>query len=83
MSIRTTVTLDEDVVAALQETSKQRGLSFKVTLNEVIRIGLLQGKKRSLPPFRVKPLEMGPPLPGVNYDCSAELQAMEDEERYG
>lgn len=58
-------------------------MSFKATLNETLRIGLLEGKKNPLPPFRVKPLAMGPPLLGVNYACFAELEAMDDKERYG
>lgn len=73
-----TVALDEDVLAALQVASKERGLSFQVTLNEAVRVGLLLGKK-PLPPFRVRALEMGAPLPGVNYECFAEMEAMDDE----
>jgi hypothetical protein len=51
-------------------------------VNEIIRLGLLHEKKKVIPPFRIKPLNLGQPLPGVNHDCSAELQAMEDEDRY-
>lgn len=38
--MRTTVTLDPDVVAKLQATVRERGLSFKVVLNEALRAGL-------------------------------------------
>ena len=81
MGNRTTVTLDEDVIVRLKEASKRRGTSFKVTLNDTIRLGFV-AKEKEIPPFRVQPLDIGSPLPGMNYDCAAELQALEDEERY-
>ena len=40
MSTRTTVTLDDDIIARLQELSRSTGTPFKTTLNEVIRNGL-------------------------------------------
>ena len=38
--MRTTVTLDADVAARLKELAHRRRVSFKETLNEVIRRGL-------------------------------------------
>lgn len=38
--MRTTVTLDPDVVAALQRVARERGTSFKATLNDAVRRGL-------------------------------------------
>ncbi|WP_099188552.1 CopG family transcriptional regulator [Mycobacterium pseudokansasii] len=38
--MRTTVTLDPDVVAALQRVARERGLSFKAVLNDAVRRGL-------------------------------------------
>ena len=38
--MRTTVTLDADVVAALQRAARERGTSFKVVLNDAVRRGL-------------------------------------------
>jgi hypothetical protein len=46
MSIRTTVTLDDDVAARVTAQSKKRGVSFKATLNEIIRDGLLAQKEQ-------------------------------------
>ncbi|MBS1827859.1 MAG: hypothetical protein JST93_21300 [Acidobacteria bacterium] len=80
MSIRTTITLEENVMAALQAEAKRRGLTFKETVNETIRAGLRRQEQREIPPFRVKPLQMGGPLPGVNYDCTAELWDLDDKE---
>lgn len=68
MSIRTTVTLEEDVVERVKRESRARGTSFRQTLNDLVRIGLLQAG--SLPQrtgFQVKPTNMGY-RPGLNYD---------------
>ena len=71
MSVRTTVTLDDDVVERVKAESKSRGTSFRHTLNELVRWGLAaQAKKAELPPFKVKPSHMGPPPEGVNMDCT-------------
>ena len=68
MSIRTTVTLDEDVLERVKQESKSRGASFRDTLNDLLRSALLH---RQSPPqrreFKVRPLHMGL-RPGLNYD---------------
>lgn len=38
--MRTTVTLDDDVVAALRQVERERGVSFKEALNTAVRAGL-------------------------------------------
>ena len=70
MSIRTTLTLDEDVYERLQEESRSRGLPFKQTLNEVIRV-VLHAKipKRTM---TIETFDMGA-LPGLDYDNIGEL----------
>lgn len=40
LTMRTTVTLDEDVAAAVKRVAQERGLSFKEALNSAIRAGL-------------------------------------------
>jgi hypothetical protein len=40
LGVRTTVTLDDDVVAALHAVMRERGLSFKEALNSAVRSGL-------------------------------------------
>lgn len=37
--MRTTVTLDDDVVAHLRRLMAQRGISFKAALNDAVRAG--------------------------------------------
>ncbi len=41
MSIRTTVTLDDDVAARVKRESQSRGASFRDTLNDLLRAALL------------------------------------------
>jgi hypothetical protein len=68
MSIRTTVTLDEDVIEKVKQESRARGASFRDTLNDLLRTALLKSNpapRRSN--FRVKPTHMGY-RPELNYD---------------
>ncbi len=73
MSIRTTVTLDEDVMERVKQQSRSRGTSFRETLNDVLRTGLLasdtQPKRRKL---EIVP-HHGGYYPGLNYDCTEAL----------
>lgn len=70
MSIRTTLTLDEDVYERLQQASRSRGLPFKQTLNDVIRVGLrAETPKRSM---KIETFDMGA-FPGLDYDNIGEL----------
>jgi len=68
MSIRTTVTLDDDVVARVKRESQARGASFRDTLNDLLRVAMLgidnSPRRRQL---EIKPAHMGH-RPGLNYD---------------
>ncbi|WP_058189666.1 hypothetical protein [Terracidiphilus gabretensis] len=76
--MRTTLTIDDDVAKLLQEEATRSGDTFKGTVNDVLRRGLLdrrkpQRKKR----FVVKPLPLNTGL-GTRYDKVADLiEAME------
>jgi len=73
MSIRTTVTLDDDVVARIKSESQSRGASFRETLNDLLRTALLgvdnKPRRRTL---KIKPTHMGH-KPGMNYDSIESL----------
>jgi hypothetical protein len=56
--MRTTVTLDPDVEAKLRDTMRERGVSFKVALNDAVRSGL-QGELKPSRPFKVMSSPMG------------------------
>ena len=78
-SVRTTVTLDEDVAAKLKQTARERGISFKVAINDAVRAGL-NGQARPAQPFQMKTFPMGV-RPGINLDKALQLAGeLEDEE---
>ena len=73
MSIRTTVSLDDDVVARVKRESLSRGASFRDTLNYLLRAALLgidyKPRRRAL---AILPTHMGH-KPGLNYDSIESL----------
>ena len=64
--VRTTVTLDKDVAAKLKQVARERGVSFKVALNDAVRAGL-QGGTRPARRYRVQARPMGV-RPGIDLD---------------
>jgi hypothetical protein len=73
MSIRTTITLDDDFYERLKQESKTRGMPFRQTINDVIRSGFLAGKvKLKTTPFEFKTFPMGT-YPGISYDNTEQL----------
>jgi hypothetical protein len=82
MSIRTTVTLDEDVIERAKDFSKARGLPFRQALNDLVRAGLLaESSTRVKSRFRVEPKRMGV-RPGINYDHTAGLLEIGEGDRH-
>jgi hypothetical protein len=76
--MRTTVTLDPDVEAKLKATMHERGISFKVALNDAVRSGL--DRSREPKRYRMPTSPMGL-QPGVNIDKALRLAGeLEDEE---
>jgi len=73
MNIRTTVTLDEDVLERVKAESRSRGASFRETLNELLRLALAaQTSQPVRSGFRVMPSHMGYRA-GLNYDSIESL----------
>jgi len=71
--VRTTLTLDEDVVAKLKSEARRTGRSFKQTVNEALRSGLArQARCKKQKPFKIHAKNMGLRL-GLNYDCVSRL----------
>ncbi len=72
--MRTTITLDEDVAAKVKAEMRRSGKSFKETINEVLRRGLLPrrqpGPRR---PFRIRARDLGALRPGLSLDDVAGL----------
>jgi predicted transcriptional regulator len=69
--MRTTVTLDPDVAAKLQQTARERGVSFKAALNDAVRAGI-GGDGRSARPYRMPSRWMGV-REGVDLDHAGRL----------
>ena len=65
--MRTTLTLDDDVAAAVKALARGSGKTFKAVVNEVMRIGLTSGEK---PPFEREPFRVASAprvfLPGID-----------------
>jgi hypothetical protein len=68
VSERTTVTLEDDVVAKLRDESRRTGRSFKVVVNDAIRAGLGNRAARlATGSFQVRAQDLGV-RPGVDLD---------------
>ncbi len=77
--MRTTVTLDPDLAAKLRRIARERGISFKDALNEMLRAGL-GAEARTPRRYRLRPRPMGL-RPGVDLTKALSLAAsLEDEE---
>ena len=67
MGVRTTVTLDDDVVDGVKRESRSRGISFRDTLNDLLRTALSVENRPLRRTLNIKPLHMGYRT-GLNYD---------------
>lgn len=71
--MRTTLTLDADVMAKLKEESRKTGQPFKEIVNTFLRLGFHAKQAPKTPKhFVVKAHSMGT-KPGLNYDNIGEL----------
>ncbi|MEX2301884.1 MAG: CopG family transcriptional regulator [Bryobacterales bacterium] len=82
MSIRTTVTLDDDVLERVKRESRSRGASFRDTLNDLLRAALVnletRPRRRTL---KIKPAPMGFRT-GLNHDDVESLIEYGEGERH-
>jgi len=75
--MRTTVTLDPDTEQLLRRRMRERGQTFKVALNELIREGATREHRAE--PFRTRVASMGEST--VNLDRALQVAAdLEDDE---
>lgn len=78
--MRTTVTLDPDIEKMLQDSIRERGVSFKQALNEAIRAGLMRGGQPRKARFVQKSFRLGT-VPDFRWDKALAIaDAIEDEE---
>jgi len=69
--VRTTLTLDDDVAAQIEQRCRRTGHSFKCVVNDLLRAGL-QAATVQPKPFRVEARNLGL-RPGLNLDNIGEL----------
>ena len=72
-SVRTTLTIDDDIMAKINTEMRRSGKSFKETINDALRTGLSVRKEmKCAEPFKVRARPLGI-YPGLNYDSTGEL----------
>ena len=79
--MRTTLTLDDDLAAALKEAAYRTGQSFKAAVNMTLRAGLaaLEAPPKRKP-YRLVPVSLGGVRSGVDLDKALQLaDSLEDE----
>lgn len=67
MSVRTTITLDDDIMDRVKRESQSRGASFRETVNDLLRTALSVEKRPRRRTLKIKPVHMGYRA-GLNYD---------------
>jgi hypothetical protein len=71
--VRTTLTLDEDVAAKLEQEMRSSGKTLKAAVNDTLRRGFLaQPESKPQRPFRVEARDLGL-RDDLNYDNVEEL----------
>jgi hypothetical protein len=79
--MRTTLTLDDRIAKSLKALAHRTGKPFKQIVNETLQAGLAAREAPKPRPYRLKPVSLGGPLPGVNIDKALRLSgALEDDE---
>jgi glutamate mutase epsilon subunit len=81
--MRTTLTIDDDVAAALDRLRRQGDGSLKRLVNEALRRGLHDMAAAPAKPRKgpfTRPVDLGPPL--TNFDCIGQVLADLDAEKY-
>ena len=81
--MRTTLTIDDDVAAMLEQVRKKRDIGLKVLVNEALRRGLRDMDARSKPrgPFRTRSVDLGR-VRIASIDNIAETLAIAEGERF-
>jgi plasmid stability protein len=73
-SMRTTLTLDDDVAAKLKAEARRSGRSFRAIVNDTLRRGLAtRPPAPTRNPFKVTARDLGRLLPGLTLDNVADL----------
>lgn len=75
--MRTTLTIDDDVMRLLELEARQTGQPFKQVVNRRLRLGFAKREASPRRPFKVEARPLGLP-PGLGYDnVAALIEALE------
>jgi hypothetical protein len=79
--MRTTLTLDDDVAAALERLQKKHDTSFKALVNDALRRGLREmNEPKRQKPYRTRAMNLGPSKVGSLDKISEVLAIIEGED---
>jgi hypothetical protein len=78
--MRTTLTLDDDVAAALERRRAERGTGLREEVNELLRAGLAAARQRSTEPGEAYELPTFDPGRMLISDHRAMKELLEDED---
>lgn len=76
-----TLTVDEQIAAALKRRAQETGKSFDTVVNETFQAGLeaIHALPRARP-YRVSPVSLGAPRQGIDLDKALQLAGELDDE---
>jgi hypothetical protein len=79
--MRTTLTIEDDVVAALERLRRTRNASLKDLINEALRRGIrdMTARSKRTEPFRTRTASLGEVLVGSIDNIAETLAVAEDE----
>jgi hypothetical protein len=78
--MRTTLTLDDQLVSDLKRIAHETGAPFKQVVNNVLRAGLRALDHPEPQTYRIKPVSLGPVRPGIDLDKALRLADMLEDE---
>ena len=73
--MRTTLTVDDQLLAALKETAQRNGKPFRQVVNEALRAGLQELARPTPRPYRLQPADMGRIRADIDLDQALHLAA--------
>ena len=71
--MRTTLTLDDPLAKELKKLAVETGQPFKNVVNETLRAGLRGRKLAPRRAYRLTPVAMGKPMPGIDLGKALQL----------
>lgn len=81
--MRTTISLDEQLLRAAKRLAAQRGTTLSTVIADALRAQLATRRERDVRPFKLITFRGDGPREGIDLDRSSSVQELEDIERYG